>query len=63
VSTIPKIQEPNTPTVAAPIRDIFLRPIRSEMWPESGMVTNDTQEATSTAIRIRSRDHFQGADA
>src|SRR5260370_14089362 len=40
VSTIPKYRKPNTPTVAAPIKYIFLRPMRSEMWPDSGMVTN-----------------------
>jgi len=32
-----------TPTVAAPSMYIFLRPIRSEMWPNSGIETNDTR--------------------
>ena len=49
---------PNTPVTAAPIRYMLRRPIRSEMCPDSGMVTNDTHEATSTADRIRSRDIF-----
>ena len=52
MSTIAKYRKPNTPTVAAPIKYIFLRPMRSEMWPDSGMVTNERQEATSTAIRM-----------
>ena len=56
VSTIAKYRKPNTPTVAAPIKYIFLRPMRSEMWPDSGIETNERQEATSTAIRIKSRD-------
>jgi len=50
-----KIQEPEQP-VAAPIRYIFLGPIRSEMCPNSGMLTNETQDATRTAVRIRLRD-------
>jgi hypothetical protein len=35
--------------VAAPSKYIFLRPIRKEMWPKSGMDMNDTTEAHSTA--------------
>jgi len=50
--------KPNTPTVAAPIRYMFLRPIRSEMWPNSGMETNDNTEATSTAESRKLRENF-----
>jgi hypothetical protein len=48
--------QPKTPTVAAPSMYIFLRPIRSEMWPKSGMDTNDTTEAHSTATSRKSRE-------
>jgi len=47
-----------TPVVAAPIRYIRLRPIRSEMCPNSGMDTNDTIDAVSTATRRKSRGTF-----
>jgi hypothetical protein len=50
VSTMPKYRKPNKPVVAAPIIYIFLRPMRSEMWPDRGMVMRETQEATITAL-------------
>ena len=56
VSTIPKYRNPNKPVDAAPIRYMFLRPMRSEMCPDSGMEMNDMHDAVSTAARIRSRD-------
>ncbi len=32
---------------------IFRRPMRSEMWPERGMVTNEISAATSTAASTK----------
>ena len=29
---------------------------KPEMWPNSGIETNETHEATSTAVRMKSRD-------
>ena len=40
----------------------FLRPMRSEIWPDSGMVTNETTEAAHTAPRSRLRDICKRAD-
>jgi hypothetical protein len=38
------------------MKAILLRPMRSEMWPESGMVMKETQAAAITAERMKSRD-------
>ena len=40
-----------------------LRPMRSDRCPNSGIETNDTTEAASTAISSKSRDTFSDAGA
>ena len=35
-----------------------LRPMRSDRWPENGMVKNDTTDAAITAASSKSRDTF-----
>src|SRR5262249_56168052 len=55
VSNMPKYGNANSPQTTVPIRYIFLRPIRSEMWPKSGMEMNETHEATVTAGRVKTR--------
>jgi hypothetical protein len=55
VSNMAKYGNANSPQAAVPIRYIFLRPMRSEMWPKSGMEKNETHEATVTAVRMKSR--------
>jgi hypothetical protein len=41
--------KPNTPMVAAPMMYIFLRPIRSERYPLSGIVIADKQTGEGLA--------------
>ena len=48
--------KPKIPIVAQPIMYIFLRRIRSEICPESGMVTAESKVAQSTAVSRRSRE-------
>ena len=48
--------KPNTPVVTAPSMYMLRRPIRSERWPDSGIVKNDRTEAASTATSRKSRD-------
>ena len=40
-----------------------LRPMRSERWPNSGIETKETQDATSTATSKEIARHFQRAGA
>ena len=48
------------PVTTAPIRYIRLRPIRSDKWPQNGIVNNDSTEAASTAVSRKSRDTCSG---
>src|SRR5450755_3017741 len=61
VSTIAKYRKPNTPVAAAPIIYIFLRPMRSEMWPDSGMDERDAGCGENRRQNEVPR-HVQGAD-
>jgi len=53
VSTIAKYRKPNRPIEAAPLDTSSCDPMRSEMWPDRGMVMNETQEAARTAVKMK----------
>ena len=48
-----EIEKGEHPTCYVPTRYIFLRLMRSEMWPKSGVEIIEMHEATNTALRMK----------